>query len=114
KDWSQDVGGSCIDLVLHCRPEVETPLEAAKLLGEWYGIPAPVPAQSSLPARKSTEEYIAERCRANPEPAVAYLASRGIAEAVSRRAIQTGALGWNTWNSNQVPAGEPGHGGPAA
>ncbi|MCT7315251.1 toprim domain-containing protein [Ralstonia sp. CHL-2022] len=114
KDWSQDVGGSCIDLVLHCRPEMETPLEAAKLLGEWYGIPAPMPAQNSLPARKSTEEYIADRCRANPEPAVAYLASRGIAEAVSRRAIQTGALGWNTWSSNKVPAGEPGHGGPAA
>jgi len=114
KDWSQDVGGSCIDLVLHCRAEVETALDAAKLLGQWYGIPAPVAAPSGLPARKSTEDYIAERCRANPEPVVAYLASRGIDEAVSRRAIKMGTLGWNTWTSGKVPAGEPGHGGPAA
>lgn len=114
KDWSQDVGGSCIDLVRHCMPEVATPLDAAKLLGQWYGIPMPAVAATGLPARKSTEDYIAERCRANPEPVVAYLASRGIDEAVSRRAIQTGALGWNTWSSNKVPTGEPGHGGPAA
>lgn len=114
KDWSTEAGGSCIDLVQHCMPDVATPMEAAKLLGQWYGIPMPAAPASALLARKSTEEYIAERAQANPEPAVAYLAGRGIDEAVSRRAIQAGTLGWNAWNSPKVPAGEAGHGGPAA
>ncbi|EHP41244.1 hypothetical protein OR16_21136 [Cupriavidus basilensis OR16] len=114
KDWSTEAGGSCIDLVRHCMPEVATPMEAAKLLGQWYSIPMPANDASSLPVRKSTEEYIADRCRQNPEPVVAYLAGRGIAETVSRRAIKAGTLGWNTWHSTKVPAGEPGHGGPAA
>ncbi|MDB0572047.1 toprim domain-containing protein [Ralstonia solanacearum] len=114
KDWSAEAGGSCIDLVQHCLPDVATPMEAAKLLGQWYGIPMPAAPASALLARKSTEEYIAERAQANPEPAVAYLASRGIDETVSRRAIQAGTLGWNAWNSPKVPAGEAGHGGPAA
>ncbi|MGG1954002.1 toprim domain-containing protein [Ralstonia solanacearum] len=114
KDWSAEAGGSCIDLVQHCLPDVVTPMEAAKLLGQWYDIPMPAAPASALLARKSTEEYIAERAQATPEPAVAYLASRGIDEAVSRGAIQAGTLGWNAWNSPKVPAGEAGHGGPAA
>lgn len=114
KDWSTEAGGSCIDLVRHCLPDVAGPLDAAKLLGEWYGMPMPAPEQRALPAKKSTEEYIADRVRMDPSPVVAYLASRGIDETVTRRAIKAGTVGWNTWQSQKIPLGEVGHGGPAA
>lgn len=112
KDWSGDAGGSCIDLVQYCRPELASPLEAAKLLGDWYGVP--MPKGNHAPARKSTLDYIAERCLSQPEPVLDYLIGRGIEESVIRRAMQCRTLGWNTWTSAKVAAGEVGHGGPAA
>lgn len=112
KDWSGDAGGSCIDLVRYCHPDVASPLEAAKLLGDWYGLP--IPKSGAVPARKSTLDYIAERCQGQPEAVVEYLMGRGIEEAVIRRALQCRSLGWNVWHSAKVSAGEPGHGGPAA
>ncbi|SOY55786.1 toprim domain-containing protein [Cupriavidus taiwanensis] len=114
KDWSTEAGGSCIDLVRHCLPDVAGPLDAAKLLGEWYGMPMPAPEQRALPTKKSTEEYIADRVRIDPAPVIAYLASRGIDESVTRRAIKAGTVGWNAWQSQKIPVGEVGHGGPAA
>lgn len=117
KDWSNpDEGGSCIDLVMYCNG-AETPIEAAKLLGQWYGIPKPSPQPkeaANAPERKSTVEYIADRCLADPEPVISYLTGRKIREDVARRALQQRALGWNAWRSNKVAAGQPGHGGPAA
>jgi len=114
KDWSGDAGGSCIDLVQYCRPEIGSPLEAAKLLGHWYDLPMPKPERQATAARKSTVDYIAERCLSQPEPVLDYLMSRGIEEAVIRRALQCRSVGWNSWHSAKVAAGEPGHGGPAA
>lgn len=114
KDWSTETGGSCIDLVIHCLPDIDGPMDAAKLLGDWYGMPMPSTEPRGLPAKKSTEEYIADKARADASPAVSYLSGRGIDEAVARRAIKAGTVGWNTWQSQKVPAGEVGHGGPAA
>lgn len=117
KDWSiEGASGSCIDLVMHCRPELSTPMEAARLLAEWFGIvgPRPVAQKASTPTQKSIAAYIAERSLAEPEPVVSYLAGRGIDEAVVRHAIKNRALGWNVWTSDKVPVGEQGHGGPAA
>jgi len=115
KDWSSEEGGSCIDLVLYCRPDLATPLEAARLLGEWFDIRQPRPqAEAPKERSKSVVEYIADRCLASAEPVVDYLGGRGIDEAVIRRAIKNRSLGWNTWTSEKVPAGEPGHGGAAA
>jgi hypothetical protein len=116
KDWSGTEGGSCIDLVQYCMPGLETPLEAAKLLGQWYGLPMPArtPQGRSAPERKGTVDYIADRCLIDPAPAVAYLVGRGISEAVAHRAVAQRVVGWNTWASANVPAGEPGHGGAAA
>ncbi|WP_293765911.1 toprim domain-containing protein [uncultured Aquitalea sp.] len=119
KDWSGDAGGSCIDLVQYCRPELTTPLAAARLLGEWYSVPQPAMKKDSAgshtaPTRKSTLDYIAERSLAKPEPVVAYLTGRGIDEATVRRAIQCKTLGWNDWFSAKLPPDEVGHGGPAA
>lgn len=115
-DWSADTGGSTIDLMIYCG-KAGDPLEAAKMLGQWYGIPMPEmpkPGDAAPAERKSTVDYIADRCQADAKPAVAYLSGRGIAEAVIERAIAQRSVGWNTWVSDKVPAGEAGHGGPAA
>lgn len=117
KDWSGHTeGGTCIDLVMYCNG-AESPIDAAKLLGRWYGIPMPAAqpvGAKSEPERKSTVEYIADRCLKDAEPAIAYLAGRKIRDEVARRALSQRAIGWNTWRSDKVPAGQPGHGGPAA
>lgn len=117
KDWSGHTeGGTCIDLVMYCNG-AESPIDAAKLLGQWYGIPMPAAqpvGAKSEPERKSTVEYIADRCLKDAEPAIAYLAGRKIRDEVARRALSQRAIGWNTWRSDKVPAGQPGHGGPAA
>ena len=54
KDWSTETGGSCIDLVIHCLPDIDGPMDAAKLLGDWYGMPMPSTEPRGLPAKKST------------------------------------------------------------
>ncbi|GHU17811.1 hypothetical protein FACS189475_02240 [Betaproteobacteria bacterium] len=117
KDWSSEEGegGSCIDLVMYVRPEITTPAEAARLLADWYGIEAPAtPATSAPSAPKSIAGIIATRALAHPAPVLAYLAGRGIAEAVANAAIKKRALGWNDWTSPKVVAGDVGHGGAAA
>lgn len=117
KDWSGHTeGGTCIDLVMYCNG-AESPIDAAKLLGQWYGIPMPAAqpvGAKNEPERKSTVEYIADRCLKDAEPAIAYLAGRKIRDDIARRALSQRAVGWNTWRSDKVPAGQPGHGGPAA
>ncbi len=111
KDHTSGDGGSTIDLVIYAG-QANDAMDAANLLADWYGITRPSRERSAVPERKSTEEYIAERCLQDPEPAVAYLTGRGIAESVVREAIRRKAVGWNTWSSTKVPEGEPGHGGP--
>lgn len=117
KDWSgRTEGGTCIDLVMYCNG-AESPIDAAKLLGQWYGIPMPAVqpvGAKNEPERKSTVEYIADRCLKDAEPAIAYLAGRKIRDDIARRALSQRAVGWNTWRSDKVPAGQPGYGGPAA
>lgn len=117
KDWSGHTeGGTCIDLVMYCNG-AESPIDAAKLLGQWYGIPMPAAqpvGAKNEPERKSTVEYIADRCLKDAEPAIAYLAGRKIRDDIARRALSQRAVGWNIWRSDKVPAGQPGHGGPAA
>lgn len=115
KDWSSDTGGSCIDLVLYCRPDITTPMDAARTLSEWYGIPAPKNQSTKVDReKKSIPEYIAERCLEQADLAIPYLSSRGIGETVIKAAIQKRTLGWSLWSSEKVPRGEPNHGGPAA
>lgn len=111
KDHTSGDGGSTIDLVIYAG-QANDAMDAANLLADWYGIARPSRERSAVPERKSTEEYIAERCLQDPEPAVAYLTGRGIAESVVREAIRRKSVGWNNWTSTKVPEGEPGHGGP--
>lgn len=115
KDWSTGAGGSCIDLVMLCRPDLSSPAEAARELARMYGVPWPSGRVAKAPAAKlTTAQFIAKESLKAPDPAIEYLAGRGVDEAVSRHAIEKGALGWNTWTNAKVPAGETGHGGPAA
>lgn len=116
KDHSTGAKGSCIDFALYVLPELQEPIAAARYLADLYGIstPAPISVTSQQRREKSVPEHIADKSLAAPEPAIDYLRTRGISEDVSRRAIQNRALGWNTWESPKVPAGEPGHGGPGA
>ncbi|UGA40189.1 hypothetical protein JOS77_13120 [Chromobacterium haemolyticum] len=105
KDWSGDAGGSCIDLLRYCQPELDTPLAAARLLGDWYGLPQPKPAMKdkAAPVRKSTLDYIGERCLAQADAAIAYLVDRGIDEAVIRRALRCKTLGWKIGTAPRSP-----------
>lgn len=111
KDHTSGDGGTAIDLVIYAG-QAHDPMSAANLLADWYTIPRPSRERSGPPERKSTEEYIADRCLQDTEPAVGYLCGRGIAEAVVREAIRRKTVGWNTWESTKVAEGEPGHGGP--
>lgn len=112
KDQTTGDGGSTIDLVIYAGMAADN-MEAAKLLGNWFGIPMPK-GDKSVPEKKSREDYIAQRCLEQTEPVVDYLCGRAISEEVVRRAIHCKTIGWNTWTSPSIPEGQPGHGGPAA
>lgn len=116
RDYSGDdkARGSTLDLVMYCRNDVSGPMEAARLLGQWFGYPMPRRISDAPPARKSTAEYIADRCLAKPGAVMEYLTRRGISESVVEAAIRARSVGFNDWCSNKVAEGEVGYGGPAA
>lgn len=113
-DYSrQDARGDIVDLVAYVN-NVDTS-DAIRWLHEEYGIPFDRPAAADEPKQEqSLAEFIAMNCRRDPSPAIDYLVSRGISAEVVKRGIRAGAIGWNTWCSPKIPAGEFGHGGPGA
>lgn len=111
KDHTTGEGGSSIDLVMYAGIADEM-MSAATLLGSWFGLPKPETNQAA-PRPKSTIDYIAGKCLAQPEEAVEYLQGRGIAAEVINAGIQRRTIGWNTWSSPKTAAGQAGHGGPA-
>lgn len=111
KDHSTDEGGTCLDLVMYV--EGCDTATAIVRLHEIYGLPLDRPDASAERREKTRAEFIADRCFERIDPAMEYLTGRGIAEAVAQRAITKGTVGYNEWNSPKIPAGEPGHGGPA-
>lgn len=113
KDHSGDGGGDCISLVQYVDGcDVAT---AIRRLHDLYNLPPDPPPAAREPKREKTKvEYIAERCRQDPRGAFEYLKGRGIAGEALERAVIAGALGYNTWTHASKPAGEIGHGGPAA
>ncbi len=74
KCWKCNEGGSAIDLVIHARGCDAG--EALKILHDLYNIP--MDRRDEPRREKTTVDYIAERCLANPEPVVEYLTGRGI------------------------------------
>ncbi|WP_250481378.1 toprim domain-containing protein [Caballeronia sp. NCTM5] len=111
KDHSSGAGGSCVDLVMFTRGG--TVAEAVRYLRDAYGIPMDRPTSTDR-RDKSTVEYIADRCLADPQSAREYLRGRAISDAAIDAAISARTLGFNTWTSSKVVQGEVGHGGPAA
>jgi hypothetical protein len=110
KDHTSGEGGSCVDLVMSV--EGVDVGEAVRRLHELAGIQLDRPQQQEQ-REKTRAEFIAEKCLANAEMAREYLRGRGIGDEVISRAIKSRALGFNTWTSDRIPAGEPMHGGPA-
>ncbi len=110
RDHSANVGGSCVDLVMHARGG--TVADAVRYLHDAYGIPVDRP-ESGERREKSTVEYIADRCFAERDRARDYLGGRGISAEAIDAAITARSLGFNTWASPKIAAGEVGHGGPA-
>ena len=111
KDHSSDAGGTCVDLLMWTRGcEVG---EAVKQLHEFLGIRyEPIGSDSSGPREKSRAEFIADKCLTAADRAIEYLTGRGIPEPVVKHAITRRTLGFNTWTSDKVAPGTPGHGGP--
>lgn len=112
KDHATGDGGSTIDLVLYAGA-ADSFMDAAKLLGDWFGLPMPVTPQGK-PRQLTKIEFIAQKCRQQPEAANDYLISRGISTAVIEAAVKRRTIGYNDWTSPKLPAGQPGYGGPAA
>lgn len=113
KDHSQDVGGSCIDLVMYVQGG--TASDAMKYLHEAFAIPYDKPNKPDQPQQqKSMVDYIADRCLAEREKVRAYLVGRGIAESAIEAAMRAKTIGFNEWTSTTKKAGDVGHGGPAA
>ncbi|WP_338508323.1 toprim domain-containing protein [Burkholderia gladioli] len=112
RDHSADTGGSCVDLVMYARGG--SVADAVRYLHDAYGIPTTAPAAAGERREKSMIDYIADKCLAEREGARAYLAGRGISAAAIDAAIAARSLGFNTWTSSKVAAGEVGHAGPAA
>jgi hypothetical protein len=112
KDHATGSGGTTIDLVLYAEA-AEDFMSAARLLGGWFGLPAPITGQGK-PRQLTKIEYIAQKCRGNTEPALDYLVSRGISPAVVQAAIKRRTIGFNDWTSPKLESGQPGYGGAAA
>lgn len=117
KDHSQDVGGGPIDLYLHVRGGEF--IEACRELGQMYGMPMPERDRPAEPPReRSRAEFIADNCLAavrqpqHREALMDYLTGRGIAAAAVEHALNRHTLGFNTWTSPSIAAGQVGHGGP--
>jgi hypothetical protein len=112
KDHSANKGGSCIDLVIHVQGcDVA---EAMRYLHDAYNIPRDRIDAPAEQRPKTAVDYIGERAIENREKARAYLTGRGITDAAIDRALKCKTLGFNDWTSPKKPAGEVGHGGPAA
>lgn len=105
-------GGSAIDLVMYVMGCGVA--EAMRWLHDAYGIARSTPEPKEAPRQKSTVEYIAERCLANPAPAREYLAGRGISAEAIEAAVRAKTLGYNDWTSSKKAEGDVGYGGPAA
>lgn len=112
KDWSQEQGGDCIDLVAFV--EGCDKKQAIERLCELYAIPRNQAPPRRPAGEQSLAEYIADRCSDDRRLRAYLCEQRGIREQVVEAALQARSLGFNTWASSKVAAGEFGHGGPAA
>ncbi len=122
KDHSTGNGGTCVDLVMYVE-NLEV-ADAIARLHEIYGFPMDRQRTTDeAPRPKTRAEFIAERCLRNPDKAIDYLVTeRKLPEAIVKRAIKAGAIGFNEWTAAEMKPkegrsppqpNEPGFGGPA-
>ena len=110
---SDDSRGDAVDLVEYVNG-VDT-AEAIKFLHEWLGISTEAPKRD--PDQKmSKAEWIARQCRPDGvdwrQRAMDYLVQhRNISDSVAKRAVDKGAVGWNTYTNPTRQPGEVGYGG---
>lgn len=117
RDYSADgephAKGSCVDLVMWVKGITDV-ADAMRWLHEEYGIPVDrKDAPSEPPRERSRAEYIADKCIAEAEQAREYLKGRGISDEAINAAIKCKTIGFNSYTSHKVSAGDVGHGGPA-
>lgn len=110
-DHSRGIGGDVIDLVKYVLGGDTA--AALKWLRQQYGIHDALPVVSTPNRQKTLVEHIADRCTKDPQPALAYLTGRGIAEEVVQRAIRLKTVGFNDYSKPSRSAGTKGYGGPA-
>jgi hypothetical protein len=112
-DYTTGDGGSCIDLVMYVRHVDQW--EAIKTLCQFRNVPVPRPDDTGPKPERTKEEFIADQCLRQADLVLPYLVEqRKIPEKIVRASIKARMLGFNTWASDKIPAGEPMHGGPAA
>lgn len=91
--------------------------DALKDIASFAGVTLPdrdKPASPEPRREKSTAEYIADRCKADPKRGVEWLiAERGIDAEVAQRAALKGAIGFNDYTSSKRNPGDKLYGGPA-
>lgn len=113
RDHSGDdnASGTCVDLVMYVEGcDLRT---AVKRLHQLFDIPDQRDA-AEAPRERTRAEFIADKCRDQASRAIDYLVEeRGISKSVAAAAVEHGAVGFNTWISDKVPAGEFGYGGEA-
>jgi hypothetical protein len=111
KDFSNDgAAGDAVSFIQYVEdlPDVPT---AMRRLHEIYGIPHERREAAPRPKR-TTVDFIADRCMLEPAPAIDYLLGRGVKEPAIKVAIARKTVGFTTWVSDKRAAGEVGHAGP--
>jgi len=117
--WTDHSGGdeargSCVDLVMYVEGcDVSA---AVRRLHELLQIPMEKdqPLAPRKDAPRELHEKIAWFAQKEADQARDYLITeRGLTEELVDKAIKAGAVGFNTWTSPKVDAGQFGHGGPA-
>jgi hypothetical protein len=115
KDYKADVGGSCVDFIIHVEQlDPNDVAGAMRRLHEIYNIPFDKPNEPQPKRERTKTEFIADQCMRETTRAVEYLIGRGVPDETLKWAVARGALGYNEWTSSKIESGQPMHGGPAA
>ena len=106
-----DASGSCIDLVMYVKSDINSVPEAMRYLHEAYGIEFDKPKVVEN-TRPTIVEYVVQRCLKEKEKAIDYLTKeRGISKEVVDRCLAKKTIGFNSYTSLKRKSGEVGYGG---
>ena len=110
KDHSnEEKRGGPVQLVMYVQNMEIRP--AIEWLHRSYGWPLQENRQETK--KDSKIEWKAKTCLGEEQKAIAYLASRGIPEEVSKKGLEAKVIGHTSWCNPKVAKGKIGHNGPA-